>query len=192
MASKLRSQLTPASKRYCPICKAYTKWSRRGYGILSDRRYKYCENDKEHSNTQSRVYVRWQSSGWQYVFERLPGVCCLNCPFCSYGHKKYEYVPYRVPCCSRNVLQCYHYGAVAEDEAVVCRHCGDRSLHGDLHWILIEAMVAEADSGTFKPDMWKANFPRRTAALIKYQKEVLAEALVALPPVLVGIVGAYL
>jgi hypothetical protein len=57
--------------------------------------------------------------------------------------------------------------------------------------MLIEAMSAEADAGTFEAEKWRPSFPRRTAALIKYRKRVLGEAMAALPSVLVDMVADY-
>jgi len=167
-------------RRYCPLCKAYTMWAEEGHS--------WCEHDGTHSRDQVRVYVGRRVDGWKYMFERISGTPLSDCPCCS--HQEDE--PYGLPCCSHTTGRCYHWVAVAGDEAAACRQCGDKSLHGDLHWILIEAMVAEMDAGVFEPEMWRNSFPKRTARLIKYQKEVLAGALAALPPVLVGIVGAYL
>jgi hypothetical protein len=77
------------------------------------------------------------------------------------------------------------------DDGVEC--CRPVLVHADLWELMIDAIGKEATAGTFDPAMWKANLPRRTFELVEVIKKAAAAALAdKLPPVLVGIVSAYL
>jgi hypothetical protein len=92
---------------------------------------------------------------------------------------------YRIICDGENYAK--HNGELA----IRCKidGCGCRTLFA----LMVGALEREAVEGTLDPEEWAGTFRRRTGELVAMSKERAAAALADdLPPVLSGIVSAYL